>query len=148
MNFNKNTKISSKKDFINDFKDSDELTDKRKSKRDDSFYNESDLQNFKNLKKFPFNINPETLKYTNKKDEPVFTKINYTDNDLEAFDRIVKSKEHSTNNQTITKDTNTKNLKSNIDRSSIKIIDFDELKKKEKIHNKERIEKIKVVYFD
>ena len=148
MNFNKNTKISSKKDFINDFKDSDELTDKRKSKRDDSFYNESDLQNFKNLKKFPFNINPETLKYTNKKDEPVVTKINYTDNDLEAFDRIVKSKEHSTNNQTITKETNTKNLKSNIERSSIKIIDFDELKKREAICNKKRNNKIKIKYFD
>jgi len=148
MNFNKNTKISSKKDFINDFKDSDELTDKRKSKRDDSFYNESDLQNFKNLKKFPFNINPETLKYTNKKDDPVVTKINYTDNDLEAFDRIVESKEHSANNQTKTKNTDKKNLQSNIDRSSIKIIDFDELKKREAIRNKKRIKKIKVKYFD
>ena len=148
MNFNKNTKISSKEDFINDFTDSDELTDKRKGKGDDSFYNESDLQNFKNLKEFSFNINPETLKYTNNKDKPVVTKINYTDNDLEAFDRIVESKEHSTNNQTITKDTNTKNLQSNIDRSSIKIIDFDELKKREAIRNKKRIKKIKVKYFD
>ena len=148
MNFNKNTKISSKKDFINDFKDSDELTDKRKSKRDDSFYNESDLQNFKNLKEFPFNINPETLKYTNNKDKPVVTKINYTDNDLEAFDRIVESKEHSANNQTITKNTDKKNLQSNIERSSIKIIDFDELKKREAIRNKKRIKKIKVKYFD
>ena len=148
MNFNKNTKISSKEDFINDFTDSDELTDKRKGKGDDSFYNESDLQNFKNLKEFPFNINPETLKYTNNKDKPVVTKINYTDNDLEAFDRIVESKEHSTNSQTITKNTNTKNLKSNIERSSIKIIDFDELKKREAIRNKKRNNKIKVKYFD
>ena len=148
MNFNKNTKISSKEDFINDFTDSDELTDKRKGKGDDSFYNESDLQNFKNLKEFSFNINPETLKYTNNKDKPVVTKINYTDNDLEAFDRIVESKEHSTNSQTITKNTNTKNLKSNIERSSIKIIDFDELKKCEAIHNKKRNNKIKVKYFD
>ena len=148
MNFNKNTKISSKEDFINDFTDSDELADKRKGKGDDSFYNESDLQNFKNLKEFPFNINPETLKYTNNKDKPVVTKINYTDNDLEAFDRIVESKEHSTNNQTITKNTNTKNLKSNIERSSIKIMDFDELKKREAIRNKKRNNKIKVKYFD
>ena len=148
MNFNKNTKISSKEDFINDFTDSDELADKRKGKGDDSFYNESDLQNFKNLKEFPFNINPETLKYTNNKDKPVVTKINYTDNDLEAFDRIVESKEHSTNSQTITKNTNSKNLKSNIERSSIKIIDFDELKKREAIRNKKRNNKIKVKYFD
>ena len=148
MNFNKNTKISSKEDFINDFTDSDELADKRKGKGYDSFYNESDLQNFKNLKEFPFNINPETLKYTNNKDKPVVTKINYTDNDLEAFDRIVESKEHSTNNQTITKNINTKNLKSNIERSSIKIMDFDELKKREAIRNKKRNNKIKVKYFD
>ena len=148
MNFNKNTKISSKEDFINDFTDSDELADKRKGKGDDSFYNESDLQNFKNLKEFSFNINPETLKYTNNKDKPVVTKINYTVSDLEAFDRIVESEEDSTNIQTAAKNADAKNLKSNIDRSSIKIIDFDELKKRESIHNKQRIEKIKVVYFD
>jgi len=148
MNFNKNTKISPKEDCINDFTDSDELADKRKNKEDDSFYNKSDLQIFQNLKEFPFNINPETLKYTNKKDDPVVTKINYTDSDLEAFDRIVESKEHSANNQTITKNTDKKNLQSNIDRSSIKIIDFDELKKREAIRNKKRSKKIKVKYFD
>ena len=32
MNFNKDTKISSKEGFINDFTDSDELADKRKNK--------------------------------------------------------------------------------------------------------------------
>jgi len=148
MNFNKNTKFSSKEDFINDFIDSDELADKRKNKVDDSFYNKSDLQNFKNLKEFPLSINHETLKYTDKKNDPVITKINYTDNDLEAFDRIVKSKEHSANNQTITKNTDTKNLKLNIDRSFIKIVDFDELKKREEVRNKKRITKIKVKYFD
>ena len=148
MNFNKDTKISSKEGFINDFTDSDELADKRKNKGDDSFYNKSESQNFKNLKEFPLSINPETLKYTNKKDDPVITKINYTDNDLAAFDQIFEKKEHSANNQAITKNTNTKNLKSNIDRSSIKIIDFDELKKREAIRNKKRIKKIKVKYFD
>ena len=61
---------------------------------------------------------------------------------------IVESKEDIANNQTAAKNDGAKNVKSNIDRSSIKIIDFDELKKREPIHNKQRIEKIKVVYFD
>ena len=148
MNFNKNIKTSSKEYSIDDFSDSDDLTDKRTHKDEDSFYNESDIQNFKNLKQFPLSSSSDTLQYTNKKEDPVVTKINYTVSDLEAFDRIVESKEDSTNNQTAAKNADAKNLKSNIDRSSIKIIDFDKLKKKEKINNKQRIEKIKVVYFD
>ena len=147
MNFNKNTKNSLKDYSIDDFTDSDSLTD-NSSKEEDSFYNESDIQNFKNLKQFPLSISPDTLQYTNKKEDLVITKINYTVSDLEAFDRIVEPKEDSANNQTAAKNADTKNLKSNIDRSSIKIIDFDELKKRETIHNKQRIEKIKVVYFD
>ena len=100
------------------------------------------------MKQFPLSISSDSFKYTSKKEDPVVTKINYTVSDLEAFDRIVESKEDSTNNQTATKNADVKNSKSNIDRSSIKIIDFDKLKKKEKINNKQRIEKIKVVYFD
>ena len=148
MNFNKNIKTFSKEYSIDDFSDNDELIDKRIHKDEDSVYNESDIQNFKNLKQFPLSSSPDTLQYTNKKEDPVVTKINYTVSDLEAFDRIVESKEDSTNNQTAAKNADAKNLKSNIDRSSIKIIDFDKLKKKEKINNKQRIEKIKVVYFD
>jgi len=148
MNFNKNIKTFSKEYSIDDFSDNDELTYKRTHKDEDSVYNESDIQNFKNLKQFPLHSSFDTLQYTNKKEDPVVTKINYTVSDLEAFDRIVESKEDSTNNQTATKNTDVKNLMSNIDRSSIKIIDFDKLKKKETINNKQRIEKIKVVYFD
>jgi len=148
MNFNKNIKTSSKEYSIDDFSDNDELTDKRTHKDEDSFYNESDIQNFKNLKQFPLSSSPDTLQYTNKKEDPVVTKINYTVSDLEAFDRIVESNEGNTNNQTAAKNADAKNLMSNIDRSSIKIIDFDKLKKRETINNKQRIEKIKVVYFD
>ena len=148
MNFNKNIKTSSKEYSIDDFSDSDDLTDKRTHKDDVSFYNESDMQNFKNLKQFPLSSSPDTLQYTNKKEDPVVTKINYTVSDLEAFGRIVESNEGNTNNQTAAKNADAKNLMSNIDRSSIKIIDFDKLKKRETIHNKQRIEKIKVVYFD
>ena len=148
MNFNKNIKTSSKEYSIDDFSDSDDLTDKRTHKDDVSFYNESDMQNFKNLKQFPLSISSDSFKYTNKKEDSVVTKINYTVSDLEAFDRIVESNEGNTNNQTAAKNADAKNLMSNIDRSSIKIIDFDKLKKRETIHNKQRIEKIKVVYFD
>ena len=148
MNFNKNIKISSKAYSIDDFADSDDLTYKRTHKDDDSFYNESDIQNFKRLKQFPLNSSPDTLQHTNTKEDPVVTKIDYTVSDLEAFDRIIESKENSTNNKTVEKNTEAKNLKSNIDRSSIKIIDFDGLKKQETTHNKKRTEKIKVVYFD
>jgi hypothetical protein len=148
MNFNKNIKTSSKEYSIDDFSDSDDLTDKRTHKEDVSFYNESDMQNFKNLKQFPLSISSDSFKYTSKKEDPVATKINYTVSDLEAFGRIVESNEGNTNNQTAAKNADAKNLMSNIDRSSIKIIDFDKLKKRETIHNKPRIEKIKVVYFD
>ena len=148
MNFNKNIKTSSKEYSIDDFSDNDELTYKRTHKDEDSFYNEADIQNFKNLKQFPLSSSPDTLQYTNKKEDPVVTKINYTVSDLEAFGRIVESNEGNTNNQTAAKNADAKNLMSNIDRSSIKIIDFDKLKKRETINNKQRIEKIKVVYFD
>ena len=148
MNFNKNIKTSSKEYSIDDFSDNDELTDKRTHKDDVSFYNESDMQNFKNLKQFPLSISSDSFKYTSKKEDPVATKINYTVSDLEAFGRIVESNEGNTNNQTAAKNADAKNLMSNIDRSSIKIIDFDKLKKRETINNKQRIEKIKVVYFD
>jgi len=148
MNFNKNIKTSSKEYSIDDFSDNDELTYKRTHKDEDSVYNESDIQNFKNLKQFPLSSSPDTLQYTNKKEDPVVAKINYTVSDLEAFGRIVESNEGNTNNQTAAKNADAKNLMSNIDRSSIKIIDFDKLKKRETINNKQRIEKIKVVYFD
>ena len=148
MNFNKNIKTSSKEYSIDDFSDSDDLTDKRTHKEDVSFYNESDMKNFKKLKQFPLSISSDSFKYTSKKEDPVATKINYTVSDLEAFGRIVESNEGNTNNQTAAKNADAKNLMSNIDRSSIKIIDFDKLKKRKTIHNKQRIEKIKVVYFD
>jgi len=148
MNFNTNIKISSKEYSIDDFTYSDDLTDKRTHENKDFFYNESDIKNFNNLKQFPLSSILDTSQYINKKEDQAITKINYTVSDLKAFDRIVESKENSTNNKTVAKNVDAKNLKSNIDRGSIKIIDFDELKKRETIHNKQRIEKIKVVYFD
>ena len=108
------------------------------------------MQNFKNLKKFLFNSGTDTLQYTNtsKKKKPVVAKINYSVSDLEAFNRIIESKEDNSNNQAAARNADAKNLKSNIDKSSIKIVDFDELKKRETTQNKQRNEKIKVMYFD
>ena len=148
MNFNKNIKTSSKEYSIDDFSNNDDLTDKRTHKEDVPFYSETDMLNFKNLKQFPLSSSSDFFKYTNKKEDSAVTKFNYTVSDLEAFDRIAESKEDSTNNQTATMNADVKSSKSNIDRSSIKIIDFDKFKKKEKTNNKQRIEKIKVVYFD
>ncbi len=148
MNFNKNIKTASIEYFIDNFSDSDDLTYKRIHKEADSFYNESDIQNFKNFEKFSLSSSSDTLIFTNKKENSLDRKINYTVSDLEIFDHIVESKEGNTNNQTITKNADGKNSKSTIDSRSIKIIDFDELKKQETIHNKERIEKIIVKYFD
>ena len=148
MNFNKNIKTASIEYFIDHFSDSDDLTYKRIHKEADSFYNESDIQNFKNFEKFSLSSSSDTLISTNKKENSLDRKINYTVSDLEIFDHIVESKEGNTNNQTITKNADGKNSKSTIDSRSIKIIDFDELKKQETIHNKERIEKIIVKYFD
>ena len=50
MNFNKNTKTSSAEYSIDDITDSEDLTKNKKHNDDNSFYNESDIHNFKNLK--------------------------------------------------------------------------------------------------
>ena len=74
--------------------------------------------------------------------------INYTDNDLEAFDRIIKNNKDKKNSQPIEKNAEENNLKSKNDQSSIKIMDFNKVKRREKINSNHRVKKIKVVYFD
>ena len=102
-------------------------------------YTTSDFDNFKKLKQFTtFNDN-EPL---NNKTEPEITITEYTDKDMSAFDKIIKSK-GNTKNESENKN-NTK-----IDNKKIKIIDFNKLNEREKnFKNKVGIEKIKVVYFD
>ena len=98
-------------------------------------YTTSDFENFKKLKQFTtFNDNGPL----NNKTEPEKTITEYTDKDMSAFDKIIKSKSDAKN----------KNKTQN-DNKKIKIIDFDKLNKKEKnFKNKIGIEKIKIVYFD
>jgi hypothetical protein len=102
-------------------------------------YAPSDFENFKKIKQFTtFNDN----KPLNNKTEPEKTITEYTDKDMTAFDKIIKSKGDAKNESK-----NTNNVK--IDNKKIKIIDFNKLNEREKnFKNKVGIEKIKVVYFD
>ena len=94
-------------------------------------YTSSDFENFKKLKQFTTFNNNEPL---NNKTESEKTTIDYTDKDMNAFDKIIKSKDDTKNEN---------------DNKKIRIIDFNKLKEKEKnFKNKLGIEKIKIVYFD
>jgi len=94
-------------------------------------YTSSDFENFKKLKQFTTFNNNEPL---NNKTEPEKTIIDYTDKEMNAFDKIIKLK-GGVKNENYNK--------------KIRIIDFNKLKEKEKnLKNKLGIEKIKIVYFD
>ena len=117
--------------------DNNESSSKKVNKTKD--YTPSDFENFKKLKQFTtFNDN-EPL---NNKTEPEITITEYTDKDMSAFDKIIKSKGNTKNESE-----NKNNIK--IDNKKIKTIDFNKLNEREKnFKNKVGIEKIKVVYFD
>ena len=101
--------------------------------KENSYYNSLDFQKFNKLKQF---TNFENSKDSKTKKENSKSVTNYTSDDVNKFDKIIKTKNQNINN------TEANNKK-------IKIIDFDKLKEKEKnFKNKLGIEKIKVVYFD
>ena len=145
MNINTNTKTYSKQYSDNNVYNYDDLTFTTKSKHNDSFYKTLDIKNFKKLQKFPLNISSDSLKNIINTED---SKINYTFSDLEAFDRIVESNEGNTHDRSVKRNDKENNLKSNIDKKSIKIINFDRLEKRKKIDKKQRDKKIKVKYFD
>ena len=94
-------------------------------------YTSSDFENFKKLKQFTTFNNNEPL---NNKTKPEKTTTDYTDKDMNAFDKIIKSKDGAKNEN---------------DNKKIRIIDFNKLKEKEKnLKNQLGVEKIKIVYFD
>ena len=100
-------------------------------------YTSSDFEKFKKLK--PLTTFDDS-KLLNNKSEPEKTITEYTDKDMSAFNKIIKSKGN-------TKNENKYNVK--IDNKKIKIIDFNKLNEREKnFKNKVDIKKIKVVYFD
>ena len=141
MNINTNTKTYSKQNLDNNVYNYDDLAFATKTKYDDSFYKSLDINNFEKLQKFPLNISSHSVKNIIKTED---SKINYTFSDLDAFDRIVKSNEDNT----VKGNDKENNLKSNIDKKPIKIINFDRLEKQKKIDNRQRDKKIKVMYFD
>ena len=145
MNINTNTKTYSKQNLDNNVYNYDDLAFATKTKYDDSFYKSLDINNFEKLQKFPLNISSHSVKNIIKTED---SKINYTFSDLDAFDRIVKSNEGNTNDKSVKGNDKENNLKSNIDKKPIKIINFDRLEKQKKIDNRQRDKKIKVMYFD
>jgi hypothetical protein len=145
MNIKTNTKTYSKQYSDNNAYNYDDLTFTTKQKHNDSFYKKLDIKNFEKLQKFSLNISSDSVKNIINIED---SKINYTFSDLEAFDRIVESNEGNTNDRSVKRNDKENNLKSNINKKSIKIINFDRLEKQKKIDKKQRDKKIKVMYFD
>jgi len=102
-------------------------------------YTPSDFENFKKIKQL---TNFDDSKPLNNKTETEKTITEYTDKDIDSFDKIIKSKGNPKNESE-----NNNNIK--IDNKKIKIIDFNKSNERERnFKNKIGIEKIKVVYFD
>ena len=104
-----------------------------KTKENNIYYTSSDFEKFKKLKQLTdFNITKES----ETKKEYSKTATTYTSNDINKFDKIIKTKNKKTNN-------------TEVNNKKIKIIDFNKLNEREKnFKNKVGIEKIKIVYFD
>ena len=122
-NFNNILKIDQKVALYNENDNDKEI----------NYYNSSDFQEFNKLKQFTnFSLNKDSKV----KNEYLKTVTNYTSEDVNKFDEIIKIKNKNINNS----------MQNN---KKIKIIDFDKLNEKQKkIKNKVDIEKIKVIYFD
>ena len=98
---------------------------------EDSFYNESDIKKFKKLKKLPLHVDSYSSRYSeNNKKDLITNNTHYKTEDLSLFNRIYGSNENNKKNN------NHNNLKSTIDRNSIKILDFDKFQKNNKINKK------------
>ena len=115
------------------------LSKKPEKIQNNNYYNSLDLKNFDKLNNFAiFGDN----RIINKKTKITKSKANYTTKDMNEFNQIIKYKNDITN-------IHQSKINSNVDIKKIKIIDFEELNKREKnFKNKVGIEKIKIVYFD
>ena len=119
--------------------DKGSFLEKKEKTKKNNYYISSDFDKFEKIDQFSTLNKNENI---NKNPEVIRTKINYTSNDVNAFDQIIKSKID-------TKKYSNDKIISKVDNKKIKIIDFNRLKDKEKIlKNKVGIEKIKIVYFD
>ena len=109
------------------------------AKHKNYYYTSLDFENFSKLKQFTAFNNNESV---DNKTEAAQTNTNYTSNDVNAFDQIIKSRG-------ATKNDNENKNNSKVDKKKIKIVDYSKLNEKEKnLKNKVGIEKIKIVYFD
>ena len=147
-NFKKDTNKFLGEYFIRDLVDNYSLNSKEISKKNNSIYNESDLQGFEKLKQLKFDNSSDFSEYNIKKKNFENTKISYTKSDIRAFNRILGSKENFNNSPIQKRNDDVKNLQSQIDISSIKVVDFDKLKQLQTQKNKEGLKKIKVIHFD
>ena len=128
-NFEKIININSKKT---------EHKNEEKLEKNSNDYKSLDIENFEKIKRTFTNNNDKSIEKINNFNNPV---TRYTNSDQKAFDQIIK-----TNSQA---DTKIKKNIAKVDKSKIKIIDFDKLNEKEKnLKNKVGVEKIKIVYFD
>ena len=119
--------------------DKGSFLEKKEKTKKNNYYSSSDFDKFEKIDQFSTLNKNENI---NKNPEVIKTKINYTSNDVNAFDQIIKSKID-------TKKYSNDKIISKVDNKKIKIIDFNKLKDKGKIlKNKVGIEKIKIVYFD
>ena len=119
--------------------DKSSLLKKTKKTKNNNYYSSLDLKNFEKFNQLAIFSDGETI---NKKAEVAKTKTNYTANDMNAFDQIIKFEGYIKND-------NKGEINSKVDTKKIKIVDFNKLKEREKIlKNKVGIEKIKIVYFD
>jgi len=80
-------------------------------------------------------------------------KLNIVEHEIleEKSKKIVKKKninKNKTTSQLVKQNIEENNLKLKKDQSSIKIMDFNKVKRREKINSNQRVKKIKVVYFD
>ena len=119
--------------------DKGSFLEKKEKTKKNNYYSSSDFDKFEKIDQFSTLNKNENI---NKNPEVIKTKINYTSNDVNAFDQIIKSKID-------TKKYSNDKIISKVDNKKIKIIDFNKLKQREKIlKNKVGIDKIKIVYFD
>ena len=121
-------------DNIMNIKNSEKSLSKKPHKSEkNTYYNSSDFQKFNKLKQF---TNVNIAENSNIKNEYSKIPTSYTSDDVNKFDKIIKTRNENENAPV----SNNK---------KIKIIDFNKLKEKEKnFKNKLGIEKIKIVYFD
>jgi len=141
-------KTSDNKKFkkIINLRNGQEKDNKEETKKYNSIYNKSDLEKFNTLKEFSFLSSSYSLeKVKEKKEESTIEENHYKSADLLAFSQIIDSNQE---NKKINLNDHNKNPETKIDKTSIKIIDFDKFQKKKKIINNQIREKIKVVYFD